>query len=270
MKRAASFAICLLSDRLVRLRRRARCPGPLRLDYRRRPRSERRRGAWCRSHDHAIPTRAGPEAPRRTTSARPRFTTLCLRALTRCASTFPGFKEFRTTGVRVSEDNVLRVNSLLEVGQVTDTVTVSAGVAVLQTDRADVRTEIPDDAAREPAGAGRAQLSESVRHRSRHLAAREHAFGRGEPGARAGLQLERHDAQRQRDPHRRRHLEQPLAAARRRLRARARSDRIGGRDDEHLRRRSGTVGRHVGERADQERHEPAARLGCSSTSTTSR
>ena len=54
-----------------------------------------------------------------------------------------GFKEFRTTGVRVSEDNVLRINSLLEVGQVTDTVTVSAGMAVLQTDRADVRTEIP-------------------------------------------------------------------------------------------------------------------------------
>ena len=54
-----------------------------------------------------------------------------------------GFREFRTTGVRVSENNVLRVNSLLEVGQLTDAVTVSAGVAVLQTDRADVRTEIP-------------------------------------------------------------------------------------------------------------------------------
>ena len=54
-----------------------------------------------------------------------------------------GFKEFRTTGVRVVEDNVLRVNSTLEVGQVTDSVTVSAGVAVLQTDRADVRTELP-------------------------------------------------------------------------------------------------------------------------------
>jgi hypothetical protein len=54
-----------------------------------------------------------------------------------------GFKEFRTTGVRVVEDNVLRVNSMLEVGQVTDSVTVSAGVAVLQTDRADVRTELP-------------------------------------------------------------------------------------------------------------------------------
>ncbi len=67
----------------------------------------------------------------------------CLRATTRCASTFRGSRNFATTGVRVSEDNVLRVNSLLEVGQVTDTVTVSAGVAVLQTDRADVRTEIP-------------------------------------------------------------------------------------------------------------------------------
>ena len=54
-----------------------------------------------------------------------------------------GFKEFVTTGVMVSEDSVVRVGSLLDVGQVTDTVTVSAGVAVLQTDRADVRTEIP-------------------------------------------------------------------------------------------------------------------------------
>ena len=54
-----------------------------------------------------------------------------------------GFKEFGTTGVSVSEDNVVRVSSLLEVGQLSDTVTVSAGVAVLQTDRADVRTDIP-------------------------------------------------------------------------------------------------------------------------------
>src|SRR5688500_7587961 len=54
-----------------------------------------------------------------------------------------GFKEFVTSGVTVSEDSVVRVGSLLEVGQVTDTVTVTAGVAVLQTDRADVRTDIP-------------------------------------------------------------------------------------------------------------------------------
>src|SRR5688572_6029460 len=54
-----------------------------------------------------------------------------------------GFKEFVTSGVNVSEDSVVRVASVLEVGQLSDTVTVSAGVAVLQTDRADVRTEIP-------------------------------------------------------------------------------------------------------------------------------
>ena len=53
-----------------------------------------------------------------------------------------GFKEFVTSGVSVSEDSVVRVGSVLEVGQLSDTVTVSAGVAVLQTDRADVRTDI--------------------------------------------------------------------------------------------------------------------------------
>ncbi len=54
-----------------------------------------------------------------------------------------GFKEFVTSGVEVSEDSVVRVGSVLEVGQLSDTVTVTAGVAVLQTDRADVRAEIP-------------------------------------------------------------------------------------------------------------------------------
>ena len=54
-----------------------------------------------------------------------------------------GFKEFITSGVNVTEDSVVRVGSILEVGQLADTVTVSAGIAVLQTDRADVRTEIP-------------------------------------------------------------------------------------------------------------------------------
>ena len=54
-----------------------------------------------------------------------------------------GFRENVTTGVAVAEDSVMRVNAGLEVGQMTDTVTVTAGVAVLQTDRADVRTDIP-------------------------------------------------------------------------------------------------------------------------------
>src|SRR5688500_4972488 len=53
-----------------------------------------------------------------------------------------GFKEFVATDVAVSEDAVMRVASQLEVGPVTETVTVSGAAAVLQTDRAEVRTDI--------------------------------------------------------------------------------------------------------------------------------
>ena len=54
-----------------------------------------------------------------------------------------GFKEFVTTDVAVTEDTVMRVSSQLEVGQITETMTVSAAAAILQTDRAEVRTDIP-------------------------------------------------------------------------------------------------------------------------------
>jgi outer membrane receptor protein involved in Fe transport len=54
-----------------------------------------------------------------------------------------GFKEYVATDLAVAEDAVMRVSSLLQVGQVTDSVTVSAAAAVLQTDRAEVRTDIP-------------------------------------------------------------------------------------------------------------------------------
>jgi hypothetical protein len=56
--------------------------------------------------------------------------------------TLSGFSESVTTDVRVTPDDVTRVRASLAIGQLTDTVTVSAGFAVLQTDRADVRTEI--------------------------------------------------------------------------------------------------------------------------------
>ncbi|MGH9161859.1 MAG: carboxypeptidase regulatory-like domain-containing protein, partial [Vicinamibacteraceae bacterium] len=56
--------------------------------------------------------------------------------------TLSGFTEHQQTGIRVTPNNVTRVSSVLEVGDLTDTVTVEAGVAVLQTDRADVRTEL--------------------------------------------------------------------------------------------------------------------------------
>jgi hypothetical protein len=58
--------------------------------------------------------------------------------------TLTGFKESVTTGVAVAQNNVTRVNSMLVVGAVTDAVTVTAEREVLQTDRADVRTDIPE------------------------------------------------------------------------------------------------------------------------------
>ena len=54
-----------------------------------------------------------------------------------------GFKEALTTGVLVSEGAVMRVPALLTLGQLTDTVSVVADNAILQTDRADVRTDLP-------------------------------------------------------------------------------------------------------------------------------
>jgi hypothetical protein len=53
-----------------------------------------------------------------------------------------GFKESVTTGVVVTQNSVTRIGSMLVVGAVTDAITVTAERPVLQTDRADVRTEI--------------------------------------------------------------------------------------------------------------------------------
>jgi hypothetical protein len=54
----------------------------------------------------------------------------------------PGFKEFTQTDVAVTLNTMTRVNVTLEVGQVAETVTVSARAVTLQTDRAEVRSEI--------------------------------------------------------------------------------------------------------------------------------
>ena len=269
MKRAAGFAISLVLTMFFASRPRARCPGALRLDHRRRPRSERRRGAWRRGDGHEH--RHGLD-PKRHVERRWR-SHVHHRASGHLRGARQHFRASRNSArpaCACREDNVMRVNSLLEVGQVTDTVTVSAGVAVLQTDRADVRTEIPTAQLENlpvPVGRNYQNLFVTVpgisppenMHSVAVNPARGLAFSSNGTTRNANaIRIEGAD------------LEQPLAAARRRLRAGARSDRIGRRDDEHVRRRPGTVGRHVGERADQERHEPAARLGCSSTSTTKR
>lgn len=54
----------------------------------------------------------------------------------------PGFKEFVRPGTPVTLNTVSRVDVVLEVGEVSETVTVLSGATLLQTDRAEVRSEV--------------------------------------------------------------------------------------------------------------------------------
>lgn len=56
--------------------------------------------------------------------------------------TAAGFRSLTRTGIGVTINSVTRVDSRLEVGQVTDQITVSAAAAALQADRADTRAEL--------------------------------------------------------------------------------------------------------------------------------
>jgi hypothetical protein len=56
--------------------------------------------------------------------------------------TAPGFRTLTRTGIEVTINTVARVNPRLEVGQVSEQVTVSASAVSLQTDRTDTRSEI--------------------------------------------------------------------------------------------------------------------------------
>ncbi|MGH9158968.1 MAG: carboxypeptidase regulatory-like domain-containing protein, partial [Vicinamibacteraceae bacterium] len=53
-----------------------------------------------------------------------------------------GFKEFVRTGVPITANSISRVDVTLEVGQLEETVTVASDAALLQTDTADVHTEL--------------------------------------------------------------------------------------------------------------------------------
>ncbi len=53
-----------------------------------------------------------------------------------------GFKTFTESGVNVTLNSVSRVDTKLQVGELTETVTVAAEVAQLQTDRAEVKAEL--------------------------------------------------------------------------------------------------------------------------------
>jgi hypothetical protein len=53
-----------------------------------------------------------------------------------------GFRPVKRSGVNVSINNITRIDAVLEVGGIAETVDVSASATVLQTDRAEVRAEI--------------------------------------------------------------------------------------------------------------------------------
>ncbi len=62
--------------------------------------------------------------------------------------TAPGFQTYTQTGVVVSVNTVARVDVALKVGQVSESLTVAAQTTALQTDRADVRTDLTTQAPR--------------------------------------------------------------------------------------------------------------------------
>src|SRR5579872_356763 len=56
--------------------------------------------------------------------------------------TAPSFQTSTITGVRVSPEEVTRTNVILTIGQLTQTVEVTAEANTLQTDRADIRDDV--------------------------------------------------------------------------------------------------------------------------------
>src|SRR3954465_14993242 len=58
------------------------------------------------------------------------------------AAALSGFREYRQTGIAISAGNPVRVNVKMEVGALNETVQVSADATRLQTDKADLSTEL--------------------------------------------------------------------------------------------------------------------------------
>ncbi|MBI1983425.1 MAG: TonB-dependent receptor, partial [Acidobacteria bacterium] len=56
--------------------------------------------------------------------------------------TASGFKSYTQTGVRISINTVTRINASIQVGAVTESITVEASAAVLQTETSDVKVEL--------------------------------------------------------------------------------------------------------------------------------
>ena len=83
-----------------------------------------------------------------------------------------GFRAFNQSGVEVTANSLTRIDTHLEIGAVTEQVTVEGSAVALQTDRAEVRHELDRAQPRERADSDRPQLSDAARNAARiHTAA---------------------------------------------------------------------------------------------------
>ena len=83
-----------------------------------------------------------------------------------------GFRAFHQSGVEVTANSLTRIDTHLEIGAVTEQVTVEGGALALQTDRAEVRHELDRAQPGERADPDRPQLSDAARNATRiHTAA---------------------------------------------------------------------------------------------------
>ena len=63
-------------------------------------------------------------------------------ALTPCGRPLQGFKEFVQTGIPITAGGIVRINGRLEVGALSESVTVTTEAAVLKTDKSDVSVDL--------------------------------------------------------------------------------------------------------------------------------
>jgi len=148
--------------------------------------------------------------------------------------TLQGFREFVKTGVPVSVNEVGRVDAALEVGTLTDTVTVASDLQLLQTDKADTHTEFKSAAITQlPLPQNRNYQSLINLVPGATPAAMQHT------GPRPHDQREWSRSQQQRDQNRRRDKRQHLAAASHDAGLAGGNRRHGQRQHEQLRRRTG-------------------------------
>ena len=172
-----------------------------------------------------------------------------------------GFKEFVQTGVPVIVGGIVRINGKLEIGALSESVTVT------------VRSDDPQDRQgrrqRRPAARGRRQpaaqpvpqLSDVAEPGAGRDAAGVPERADRHAGARAEHEHQRHEPQQQRDAHRRRRQHQRVAAASRRLRRTGRDDRERQHLDQQLRRGAGDDRRRGDGRPDEVGDQHLSRLG---------